>query len=358
MDHAAFAESVRAEADAWDRSGGLPADVVRAVAEAGFLAADVPVRYGGRGWSPTELGSLCADFGAVCSALRALVTVQGMVAAAVLRWGDDDQRARWLPALTSGEVVAGFAATEAGAGSDLAAVGATFDGRRLSGRKLWVTFGAVADVFLVLASRGGRPVAVLVEAGQPGVAVEPVTGQLGMRAARIAHVGFADVPVAEVLAPPGFGLSHVVGTALDHGRFTVAWGCAGMAGACLDHSVSHVRSRVQGGVPLSSHQAVRAVLGRCLVEVRSARRLCAHAAALREEGDPGALAETVLAKYAAARAASVVAEHAVRLHGAAGIAPGSAVGRFHRDAAVMRIIEGSDEVAEQHLGGHALRGGS
>ncbi|QQQ73741.1 acyl-CoA dehydrogenase family protein [Saccharothrix sp. 6-C] len=358
MDHGAFAESVRADAGGWDRSGGVPAEVVRAVAEAGFLAADVPVRYGGRGWSPTEVGRLCEDFGGVCSALRALVTVQGMVAAAVLRWGDAEQRDRWLPALTSGGVVAGFAATEAGAGSDLAAVSTSLDGGLLRGRKLWVTFGAVADVFLVLASSAGRPVAVLVEAGQPGVSVEPVSGQLGLRAARIAHVGFDGVPVAEVLAPPGFGLSHVVGTALDHGRFTVAWGCAGMAAACLERAVEHVKTRVQGGVPLSSHPAVRAVLGRCLVEVRAARRLCAHATASRERGDPEALAETVLAKYGAARAASVVAEHAVRLHGAAGIAPDSAVGRFHRDAAVMRVIEGADEVAEQHLGGYALRGGS
>ncbi|QFZ21326.1 acyl-CoA dehydrogenase family protein [Saccharothrix syringae] len=357
MDPAAFADSVRADAAGWDRHGGVPPEVVRAVARAGFLAADVPARYGGRDSSPAEVGRLCAVFGGTCSALRALVTVQGMVAAAVLRWGDAGQRDRWLPALTSGDRLAGFAATEAGAGSDLAAVGATLEAGRLRGRKLWVTFGGLADVFLVLASRGGRPVAVLVEAG-PGVVVEPVTGQLGMRAARIAHVRFDDVPVAEVLAPPGFGLSHVVGTALDHGRFTVAWGCAGLAGACLDLTAGHVAARAQGGTALSEHQAVRAVLGRCLVEVRAARQLCAHAAALRERGDPEALHETVLAKYGAARAASVVAGHAVRLHGAAGVDADSTVGRFHRDAAVMRIIEGSDEVAEQHLGRYALRGGS
>jgi methoxymalonate biosynthesis protein len=358
VDHVTFAESVRADAAEWDRAGGVPTEVVRAVAEAGFLAADVPARYGGRGWSPTEVGRLCADFGGVCGALRGLVTVQGMVAAAVSRWGDAGQRDRWLPALTSGEVLAGFAATEAGAGSDLGSVSTALDAGRVRGRKLWVTFGAVADVFLVLATQHGRPVTVLVDARQPGVSVEPVTGQLGMRAARIAHVRFDDVPVAEVLAPPGFGLSHVVGTALDHGRFTVAWGCAGLARACLDLTVAHVAARTQGGTALSAHQSVRAVLGRCLVETRAAWQLCAHATALREKGDPEALAETVLAKYGAARAASVVAEHAVRLHGAAGIAPDSAVGRFHRDAAVMRIIEGADEVAEQHLGGYALRGGS
>lgn len=361
MDHAGLIDSLRQDAAAWDASAGLPTEVVRAVADSGFLAADLPTEHGGRGWSPAEVGELCAELGGVCSALRALVTVQGMVAAALLRWGDRDQRARWLPAMARGDLVAAFAATEAGAGSELSAVDTSVDpaggGFRVRGRKLWVTFGQFADVFLVLGRSGGHPVTALVEADRPGVAVEPVTGQLGMRAARIAHVRFDDVaiPSGNLVAPPGYGLSHVAGTALDHGRFTVAWGCAGMAESCLDHTAAHVLGRSQGGTRLADHDGVRALLGRCLVEVTAARQVCARAAALRRDGAPEAIAETVLAKYAAARAASRVAERAVRLHGAAGIAPGSAVGRFHRDAAVMRIIEGSDEVAERHLGGYALR---
>ncbi|EWC63882.1 Butyryl-CoA dehydrogenase [Actinokineospora spheciospongiae] len=361
MDHAAFAESARAGAAAWDAGAGLPAEVVRSVADAGFLAADLPVEHGGRGWSATEVGELCASLGGVCSALRALVTVQGMVAAAVLRWGDRGQRAAWLPALAGGDRLAAFAATETGAGTDLSAVdteiSATPGGLRVRGRKVWVTFGQSADVFLVLARSGGGLRTALVEADRPGVTVEPVTGQLGMRAARIANVRFDDVtiPAANAIAPPGYGLSHVAGTALDHGRFTVAWGCVGIAESCLDHTATHVGTRTQGGARLADHDAVRALLGRCLAEARAARAVCAHAAALRERGEPAAIAETVLAKYTASRAATAVSEHAVRLHGSAGIAPDSTVGRLHRDAVVMRIIEGPDEVAERHLGDHALR---
>ncbi|MDX3191658.1 acyl-CoA dehydrogenase family protein [Streptomyces sp. MN03-5084-2B] len=361
VDSAAFAASVRGDAAGWDARGAVPAEVVKTMAQAGFLAADLPASAGGTGRAQAALGELCADLGGVCSALRALVTVQGMVAAAILRWGTAAQRTHWLPELAHGEVLAGFAATEADAGSELSAVttSAVREGGqvRVRGRKLWVTFGQLAGVFLVLADCGGRPVAVLVEAGRPGTAVEPVRGQLGMRAAQLAHVGFDDVLVPEenLLAPPGFGLSHVTATALDHGRFTVAWGCVGMAEACLRTAAAHAGSRVQGGVRLAGHQAVRALLGRCLADVTAARQLCARAADLRERGDPEAVAGTVLAKYAAARTAAAVADRAGQVLGAAGCAEDSLVGRFFRDAKVMRIIEGADEVAEQQLGEYALR---
>jgi methoxymalonate biosynthesis protein len=361
LECADFADSVRRDAAEWDRQGAVPADVIQAVAKAGFLAADLPGKYGGSARSQAGLGELCAHLGGVCSALRSLVTVQGMVAAALLRWGTEDQRAGWLPGLARGELLAGFAATEPGAGSDLSAVSTCAVPQagqfRLHGLKVWITFGQLAGVFLVLAQLDGQPVTVLVESDRPGTTVEPVRGQLGMRAAHLAHVRFDGVlvPAENFLGPPGFGLSHVAATALDHGRFTVAWGCVGMAEACLGYAAAHAADRTQGGVRLAGHQAVRGMLGRCLATVSAARHVCAHATELRERGAPDAIAETVLAKYVAAKAASMVSECAVQIHGAAGCAQDSPVGRFFRDARVMRIIEGSDEVAEQHLGEYALR---
>src|SRR5690606_24066105 len=127
------------------------------------------------------------------------------------------------------------------------------------GAKRWITFGRWADVFLVLGRTDGRPVTVLVEADRPGIEVKPVRDPLGLRGARLAHVLFRDVevPVGNRIAPPGFGLSHVMGTALDHGRFTVGWGSVGMARSCLDETVAHVVARRQGGVALAEHQLVR-----------------------------------------------------------------------------------------------------
>jgi methoxymalonate biosynthesis protein len=358
----AFLDTARSGAADWDDVGSLPVELIRGAGRAGLLAADLPHHYGGSGATTLELGELSADVGAVCSSLRALLTVQSMVAAAVLRWGSGAQRENWLPRLASGEAVAAFAATEPGAGTELTAVDTRIDPAgaelRITGRKVWVTFGEVADVVLVLGRLDGAPTAVLVETDRPGLRREPVRGQLGMRAAHVAHLEFDDVPVprANVVAAPGFGLSHVAGTALDHGRYTVAWGCVGMAAACQRLATGHALSRVQDGVRLADHQLVRAMLARALVEVTAAEQLCRRAAALRASGDPEWMAATVMAKYAAARAAAAVSRDAVQIHGSAGCGADSSVGRFLRDAAVMQIIEGSEQVNEMHIADHALRG--
>jgi len=358
---AGFLEFVKAGATRWDQDGALPDAVVARAGRAGLLAADLPAKYGGAGLTPLQMGELCAQVGGVCTAVRGLLTVQGMVAAALDRWGDTAQRDRWLPPLAAGIEVAGFAATEAEAGTELAAVRTSIERQGdqvvVRGRKLWVTFGQQAGFFLVLGLLDGQPATVLVESGRTGVEVEPVRGQLGLRAAGVAHLRFdgVRVPRRNLVAAPGFGLSHVVGTALDHGRFTVAWGCAGLAAACLDLSARHVAGRDQNGVRLAEHQSVRAMLGRAYADTTAARELCGRAARLRQARDPAAIGETVLAKYSAARAAAAVSRDAVQLHGAAGCEADSVVGRFFRDAKVMQIIEGADEVAEVRLGDYALR---
>ncbi|WP_247597739.1 acyl-CoA dehydrogenase family protein [Streptomyces sp. RKND-216] len=358
---AGLAADVRDRAAVWDRDGGLPDTVRDEVAAAGLLAADLPEEYGGAGATPAELGELCAHLGGVCSALRGLVTVQGMVAAALHRWGTREQRARWLPRLADGELTAGFAATEQAAGSALSAVTTRIerDGADVvvTGRKKWITFGQVADVFLVLGQDGGRPVTALVEGWRDGVGREPVRDQLGMRAARIAHVDFRSVriPPGNLVAPAGLGLSHVAATALNHGRFTVAWGCVGMAEACVEDAATHAATRAQGDAVLADHQSVRALLARAAVQAAGARALCCRAAEARSGNTQRGIPETVLAKYAAADAAAAAGRDAVQILGSAGCEPDSRVARHFRDAKVMEIIEGAQQVAEQHIAEHVMR---
>ncbi|MET1073697.1 MAG: acyl-CoA dehydrogenase family protein, partial [Umezawaea sp.] len=130
------------DASGWDEGGVLPAGVRDAVAKAGWFGVDLPAEHGGRGGSQAELGELCAEIGAVCSSVRALITVQGMVSAAIARWGTAEQRSAWLPALAAGEHLAGFAATESGAGTELSAVDTRFElsggGITVTGEKRWV----------------------------------------------------------------------------------------------------------------------------------------------------------------------------------------------------------------------------
>ncbi|MGP3966662.1 acyl-CoA dehydrogenase family protein [Streptomyces sp. 6N223] len=355
-------------ASRWDQDGGLPDSVRKEFAASGLLAADLPERYGGAGLHPLTLGEITARIGGECSALRGLLTVQGMVAAALLRWGTEAQRADWLPRLAGGELTAGFAATEQGAGSALGSVETRIEasGRSdhqerqelvVSGHKRWVTFGAVADVFLVLGTYEGRPAAVLVDADRAGVEREPVNGQLGMRAARVAHLSFdgVRVPRRQLVAPPGLGLSHVAGTALDHGRFTVAWGCVGMAEACVEDAATHAAVRRQGGTPLGDHQLVRSLLARSAVDAAGARELARRAAEARASGPGHGVSETLMAKYAAASAAAACSRDAVQVLGSAGCAPGSRAGRHFRDAKVMEIIEGAQQVSELHIAERLLR---
>ncbi|MFI1253069.1 acyl-CoA dehydrogenase family protein [Streptomyces netropsis] len=358
---AELAAEVRGDAAGWDRDGVLPASARKDMAAAGLLAPDLPRRYGGADLTPAALGEAAAHVGGVCSALRGLLTVQGMVAAALSRWGTREQRDDWLPRLASGELTAGFAATEEAAGSTLAAVRTRVEETGtdvvVSGRKKWVTFGAVADVFLVLGECGGKATAVLVEADREGVDREPVSGQLGMRAAQIAHVTFdgVRVPRSHLVAPPGLGLSHVAGTAIDHGRFTVAWGCVGMAEACVADAASHAATRAQAGVLLADHQLVRSLLARSAVESAGARELARRAAEFRATGPGRGVSETIVAKYAAAAAAASASRDAVQILGSAGCEPDSRAGRHFRDAKVMEIIEGAPQVAELHIADRLLR---
>lgn len=339
-----------AEAALWDLSGGFPVHVVKQLASHDWL-----------GGTPLALGEFCAEVGAVCSSLRGLVTVQAMVSAALSRWGTAAQRSHWLPRLAAGEEIAGFAATEANAGTDLSAVATTIeagpDGLTVSGEKRWVTCGGIATLLLVLGVLDGKPATVLVETDRAAVHLDPVQDQLGMRAAHIAHVRLDQVrvPRENLVAPPGFGLSHVVATALDHGRFTVAWGCVGMAEACLRDAAEHATTRLQAGIPLSDHQLVRSMLARAAVDTDNARLSCIAAAQSRLDGAPNAIARTVMAKYTASRAAAAVSADAVQILGSAGIAPDSRAGRFYRDAKVMQIIEGADQVSELHIADHVLR---
>lgn len=350
----------RAEASAWDAGTGLPRDVIGEAARAGLLGLDVPVAYGGGGAGARTVGHAAAELGAVCSSLRALLTVSGMVNAAVHRWGTAAQRQTWLPRLASGDLLAGFAATEPGAGTELAAVATRVephDGEvRVSGHKVWVTFGRDADVLLVLGRAPGGPTTVLVPVDAPGVRRQPVTDALGLRGARLAHVTLDDVrvPADHVIGPPGFGLTHTVGTALDHGRHTVAWGCVGMAEGSLAEAAGHVARRGQGDIPLSGHATVRAALGRAHVRAAGARSLCERAAALRESKDREAITATITAKYAAATAAAAVSRDTVQLLGAAGCTLDGRAGRFFRDAKIMQIIEGTDEVSELAIGDRVL----
>jgi glutaryl-CoA dehydrogenase (non-decarboxylating) len=197
---------------------------------------------------------------------------------------------------------------------------------------------------------------VLVRRDVRGLEIEPIHGMLGTRGSMLAALRLRGcrVPAEAVVGRPGLGLSWIAATALDHGRFTVAWGAVGIAQACLEASVRHATTREQFGAPLIDHQLVRRMLSEMTAETRAARLLCLHAARLRAARHPDSVAETSLAKHFAARTAMRVAHDAVQIHGALGCSDERSVERHFRDAKIMEIIEGSSEMHQLHIADLAI----
>lgn len=349
--------AIGGRAGEFERSGRVAEDTVRALGEAGLLGSLLPAGVGGGGFDHLTYGLLTEALGRLCSSTRSLLTVHDMVAHGVARWGTEEAKAELLPDLARGIRVGAFCLTESGSGSDpdsLEASAEPVDGGRayrIDGVKRWVTHGWRADLFLVFARVAGRPAGFAIDRASPGLTTTPVTGLLGLRGSAAADVTLrgCEVPAARMLGEPGFGLSGVASSCLDLGRYSVAWGCVGMAGACADASVRHALSRRQAGGRLSDRQLVRRLIADMVVDVRAARLLCLSAGRLRDAGERAAFGETHAAKYFASRAAFRAAAAAVQIHGAQGCTDRHPVERFLRDAKIMEIIEGSTEVEQDTI---------
>jgi hypothetical protein len=347
---------VAPHAGAWDRAGRVPEALVERLRERRLLGAPVPGEWGGGGMDPITYGLLTEEIGRGCSSVRSLLTVHDMVGQTLARWGARELKERYLPGLARGETLGALALSEPEVGSDATGVRtqARLEGDEyvLEGRKKWTTFGQIADLFLVLARSGeDQLTALLVPADAPGLVRRPLHGMVGTRASLLAEIDFGGcrVPRGHVLGRPGFGFSHVIATALDHGRYSVAWGAVGIAQACLDACLDYTARRRQFGVELREHQLVRRALTDMIADVRAARLLCCRAGHLRRSGDPLAATETMIAKYFASRAAVRAAGDAVQLHGANGLHEDYPLERYLRDAKVTEIIEGSTQIQQNAI---------
>ena len=339
-------------ANAWDRQELMPPEVVRQLANHGYLGAVVPVRKGGAGFDSVEFGLLNEELGRGCSSLRSLLTVHSMVALTVSRWGTEALKTQWLEKLGQGQTIGAFAVTEAEAGSDAREIRTeaieSGDDFVLTGQKKWITFGQTADLFLVFAKSPRGHCAFVLERNTPGLVISPVHGMLGTRASMTAELRLEQCHVSKqnLVGAPGFGLSHIASSALDCGRYSVAWGCVGIGQACLESCLQYAGQRKQSGALLREHQLIQRMITQMVAGVKAARLLCCHAGQLRDAGDPASIIETSIAKYFACRTAVEIARDAVQIHGANGCSSEYSVERFYRDAKIMEIIEGSNEIHE------------
>lgn len=347
------------KAGSWDLAGELPVEMLYELGARGVLCAEVATTYGGLGFSSRRNGELTAYVGRLCSSLRSIMTSHGMAAWTVQRLGNSDQRSGYLARLTNGQLAA-VAFSEPEAGSDLSTMQTEIrpggDSVVLDGHKVWVTGAQYADLLVVFGRYEDSAAAVVVPTSAPGVQVERIAAPLGCRAAGHAHLHLDTVrlPAASVLGGGGQSLSLLVTTALAYGRISVAWGCVGILRACLSAATGHAKGREQFGQPLAQHQLIARHLAELMAAEQVSTRVCEHASECWDSGSPDMVVATVLAKHVSAGHAARGAASAVQVLASAGSQDGHVVARAYRDAKMMEIIEGSNEICQLILAQHAM----
>ena len=348
----------------WDRTETIDRGIVGKLAELGFLAAALPEEHGGMGLEMVSYALVVEEIGRADSNVRGIVSVSnGLYGKTVARWGSEEQKARLLPGLASGEALGCYALTEPGAGSDPGGLETRAepdgDGWRLSGQKIFITLGSWAANALVFA-RTGEPgprgiTCFVVSTTADGFEARPIKGKLGLRAQDTAELFLDGVRVGpdDVVGELGGGFK-VAMSALDHGRISLGAGCVGIAQGCLDASVAYTKQRTQFGRSVASFQLVQELLADIAVETEAARLLVWRAAATADRGERHTV-EASFAKYFASEVAVRAANAAVQAHGGYGYVDEYPVGKYLRDARVTTLYEGTSQI-QKLLIGRALTG--
>jgi butyryl-CoA dehydrogenase len=362
-----FADKViRPAADDNARNSHFDTDLVKKIADQGYLGAIVPREYGGAGLDYITYGLIVEEIGRVDSAMRTVISVQtSLVCSSILRWGSDEQKEKFLPKLCSGEWLGCFGLTEPDTGSDAAnqrtRATKVDGGWNINGAKMWISMGNHANLALVFAQtdpekkhRGIGCFLVETE-GQDGFQPQEIHGKMGLHGSDTASIGLDDVfcPDANVMGEIGEGFKIAM-SALDSGRYSVAAGCVGICQGCVDASVKYATERKQFDRPIASFQLVQAMLAEMKVKTDAARMLVYRAGWLKDSGQPNTT-ETSIAKYFATEAAVWCANEAIQVHGGSGYADDFPVERYFRDVRVTTLYEGTSQIQKLIIG-RALTG--
>lgn len=355
-------QEIRPYATTFDEQGALSRELIIKMAAKGYLAASFPEEFGGLNLDPVYYGLLTQVIGKACCSTRALLTVQtSLVGETLLKWGNKHQKEKWLPLMASGNKIAAFALTEPNIGSDAKNVLCQYqkqgDKYIINGQKKWISFADIADLYIVIAANEGKVSAFIVERNFDGVSTKPIHGLLGARAAHIAEIQFKNVVVSEenLLGTEGGGFTYVVNTALDHGRYSIAWAGVAIAQAALDAMVSYARQREQFGKKIFHFQLIQGMIADAVTKTHAARALCLKAGEHRKMQDRDAIMETTVAKYFSSKVALEIASDAVQVHGGVGCSNEYPVERLFREAKILEIIEGTSQIQQMIISKYGLK---
>jgi alkylation response protein AidB-like acyl-CoA dehydrogenase len=366
QDEALFRDSVNEFADReirplvreMDEHAKIPPHLLRSLFDLGVMAIEVPEAHGGAGATFFHSVLAVEALSRVDPSIGVLVDVQNtLVINALLRWASDVQKTAFLTKLASGTIGA-YALSESGSGSDAFAMSTRAvehgDGFVLNGRKLWITNGNEASLFIVFANvnpdAGYRGItAFLVERNLPGFSVGKKEDKLGIRASSTCELLFEDcqVPRANVLGELGKGYKIAIET-LNEGRIGIGAQMVGLAQGALDAAIKYTKERRQFGKAIAEFQAVQFQLARAATEVEAARLMVYNAARLRDVGMPF-LKEAAMCKIFSSEVAERVSSLAVNLYGGYGFVKDYPVEKFFRDAKIGQIYEGTSNLQLQTI---------
>jgi alkylation response protein AidB-like acyl-CoA dehydrogenase len=351
---------------AMDESGLFREGLLHEFFDLGLMGIEIPEEHGGQNGTFFQTVLAIEELAKVDPSASVIVDVQNTLCnSAILKWGSEDQKRRYLPHLSK-DTTGSYALSEAGSGSDAFALAtratedAAGDHFRLTGRKLWITNAAEAGLFLVFANANPAAgykgiTAFLVEREFAGLAVGKKEDKLGIRASSTCEVILDDckVPKANILGAIGQGYKVAIET-LNEGRIGIGAQMTGLAQGALDHALAYARERKQFGKPIAEFQGVQFQLAEMATEIEAARLLVYNAARLRDAGLPF-VTEGAMCKLFASEMAERVASRAVEIFGGVGFTKDYPVEKLYRDAKIGRIYEGTSNmqratIAKQLLG--------
>lgn len=344
----------------YDLDEKIPRDILDKMAGLEFFGGVLPPEYGGLGLDYVTFAELIEEISKTCHILGTVVSMpSGLVGAAIEAFGSAEQKKRWLKPLAEGRIFGGAGVTEPRSGSDVAGMATTYrrdgDSFVINGAKAWISNLDVAD-FIVTFATSDRSLrhqgvsAFIIPRDTPGMTFHPYKDKLGFRPIATGEISLQDVRVGPeaLLGREGDGFLAAM-TAVERGRLGVAARSVGVAQACLDDTVAYAREREVFGRNIAEFQIVQSKITDMAVGVETARLLVRETARAMDEGRR-ARRLTSMAKMYASDVAQRSATDAMQVFGAAGVSPEYRVGRFYRDAKILQIVEGSNDVHRALIG--------
>ncbi|MDP3185763.1 MAG: acyl-CoA dehydrogenase family protein [Anaerolineales bacterium] len=364
--HDFVAAEVRPKAREVDATSEFNWPAVRKMGPLGLLGMTVPEDYGGSGVDAISMAIAIQELGWGCgSTALAIAAHNGLGCAPIAKFGTQEQKKKFLPAVTSGKNrLAALALTEPGAGSDLQGGVRTKaekvgDEWVINGSKAWITNASIADYIISLVRtdpRGGSHSLsmIIVPADTPGLTIHPPEKKMGLNGSQTNAVTYENVrvPLSNLLGEEGHGLRQTLAT-LDGGRISIGALSIGLAQAAFEQARDYARERQAFGKPIAEQQAIQWMLADMVTQIESARWMVYHAAWLKQEGRPFGQ-QAAMAKLFASEMAEHVCRNAIQIHGGYGYSREYEVERIYRDARLMTIGEGTSEIQRLVIARHVL----